>query len=177
MSRMKKVCIILSLVLLCFTFPLVASPWSGGYRVGVDGYHVKSFSSHEYFMFSGLYEPFGLVGVHPSVHLGVLVPTVFQGGGHPQLVFGAGSGLFVLHQHPFKAMFRRDSAMVPRLESSLFFDLGGDGVTAASVALHPFSFHWGDKYISILGATVVRDFQHDAWGWGIRLFEISHYLW
>lgn len=174
---MKKASIMLSLVLLCVTLPLGAGPWSGGYRVGVAGYNVESFSSDEYVMFSALYEPFGLVGVHPSVQMGFLVPTVSQGSEHTQVVLGVGSGLFVLHQHPFKAMFRRDSAMVPRLESSLYFDINGEGLTAVSAALYPFSFHWGDKYISLLGATVVRDLQHDTWGWGIRLFEISHYLW
>lgn len=174
----RRLFTILLIILLLGVFaPLIAGGWSGGYRVAVDGYNSSAFANREYLVLSVIHEPFKSLPVHPHVQFGILVPTFFSDAVHTQVIVGFGSGLLVMQEHPFERFFRRDSALVPRVEASISYDFSQNRIASGSFIVQPLSFHYGDKYIGVLGATVIRDFSNDSWGWGIRLFEISHYLW
>lgn len=113
----------------------------------------------------------------PSVQFGLTMPLFPFTDSHTYLSLGVGTSLVVLQDHPFDRLFRRDSAYTPRIDLLFLFDLQETAFTATSILLQPISFHFGDKQIGILGVHLVKDHQVDTWGWGIRLFEIVHYLW
>lgn len=166
------------IVLLIMVVPqTVVARWHGGYQVSLDGYVVPALAYDEYISFHGTYLPFDLAA-GPAVHLGVTFPTVRTAVHKPLLSIGAGSSLFLIQDHPFDRMFRRDSALAPRIDTYLTFDLGSSAaLTTAVFVAQPLTLYFGDKVISVLGVQLLRDFTHDSWGWGIRLFEITHYLW
>ncbi len=98
-------------------------------------------------------------------------------GEHLLASVGADIPLFRLQKHPFASLFRRHSAYAPTVGVSMIFDLRATEFVAATVTLQPLMFDFSDKQIGILGARVLWDREKETWGWGIRLFEISHYLW
>jgi hypothetical protein len=176
--RCRLLSIILFLVLLIgIIAPAWANPWSGGYRIALDGYDSHAFTRSEHLHLSMIYEPFGAVATHPQLQLGVTVSTDGDLWTVPLVTMGVGTGLFVFQEHPFSRMFRRDSALIPKIEATLTYNPIGSGLVAGTFLLQPISFHYGDKYIGIAGIAAVRDFTTNTWGWGVRLFEISHYLW
>lgn len=157
--------------------PVSAGGWSGGYRIALDGYDSVVFTDREHVVLSVVYEPFGSAVVHPQLQFGVIVPTFPSNSSTPLMTVGFASGLFVLQEHPFERLFRRDSALVPKIEASITYDVSRTEFATTSVVFQPISFHYGDKYIGILGVSAVRDLRNGSWGWAVRLFEITHYLW
>lgn len=173
----RNACWLLAFILLLLIPQTVIASWNGGYRVSLDGYVVPSLSENEYLSFYGIYKPFG-VAVGPSVQVGLNLPTVRSTGHDTLLSVGIGSGLFIVQNHPFDRLFRRDSALVPRVDTYLSFDLGNRAsLTTATLVAQPISLFFGDKLISVMGVQLVHDVIDGTWGWGIRLFEITHYLW
>ena len=175
MIRHKILLIICSLLLIAQV--LFAAPWSIGYRVALDGYHAQQFSSEDYMQFSAVYEPFQDSTLRPSINAGVAFPLDAEDSYHTALSIGMESALFVWHDHPFQHLFRRDSALMPRWNVSLLLDVQTISLTTATIMVHPFSFHFGDKYISIVSPALVKDVSQKRWGWALRLFEITHYIW
>ena len=153
--------------------PIPASPWVAGYRVGLDGYDVPGLSSHEYVSVSLFADLVPSLLLSPSVHLGVALPKDREA----LVSVGAGSGVLVWHDHPLRPLFRRESAYVPRIDLSVGIGFSSPYWMTTSVLLQPLRFHFGDKQVGIMGLHLVHDRQADAWGWGLRLFEITHYLW
>jgi hypothetical protein len=151
--------------------------WTVGYRVGVDGFSAPSLSQHEYISLYGVYEPFRNISVNPSIQLGVMFPTVTANSHTALLTLGIGSGVFVFQDHIFDKLFRRDSALIPRVDAYVTYNSAQGNFETAALVIHPLSFYFGDKYVGLLGVQVVRNLATQDWGWGIRLFEISHYLW
>jgi len=168
---------ILVLALLLFCIPLSAAPWWGGYRIGLDGFDVPSISQEEHWSVTFIAEPITALLSGPSVQFGLTMPSFPFTDSHTYLSVGVGTSLFALQEHPFDRSFRRDSAYTPRIDVLFLFDVQETSFTATSILLQPISFHFGDKQIGILGVHLVKDHQVDTWGWGIRLFEIVHYLW
>ncbi len=171
---MKKLIILLLLVIL--SIPVVsagASSWSFGYRVGVDGYVAPTLGEQEYWAISAFTELFPQQMLRPRLEAGVLVSR----NSDVQMMVSLGSGLFVVQDHLFERFFRRDSALIPRIDAAVAVSTGNWHPSFASMLIQPLSFHFGDKYIGILGVHLLYDIVDDSWGWGIRLFELNHYLW
>jgi hypothetical protein len=169
---MKRIAFLSIMVLMIVSSPLSATSWSGGYRIGFDGYASPSFSRNDYISFSLVHESYGPL----QMNVGVSAP-LHDGSYGTLLSFGLGSGMYVFQDHPLDTLFRRDSALSPRLELSLLFDVAKVEFSHITLIFQPLSLDFGDKRIGVLGAIVTRDFPEDAWGWGIRLFEITHYVW
>ena len=150
-----------------------ASEWTFGYRVGVDGYVVPSLGEQEYWTIAAVTELFPEWMLRPSIETGVLISRNTD----VQLKVSFGSGLLVFQDHPFERFFRRDSALIPRMDATVALSTGTWRPSFASVLVQPLSFHFGDKYIGILGVHLLYDLVDNSWGWGIRLFELNHYLW
>lgn len=168
----------LSISFLCLAsaLPLAASPWVAGYRVALDGFDVPSRSVDEYWALSVSVDVIPSLILAPSVDVGLSVPS-FPHDGEVLVTVGAGSGLLVWHEHPLRNLFRRQSAYVPRIDVSVGIGFSDPYWRNTSVLFQPLRFHFGDKQVGILGLHLVHERQSDAWGWGLRLFEIHHYLW
>jgi hypothetical protein len=163
-------------MLLVALLPLPASPWVAGYRIGIDGYDLQSVPDNEYWAASITIDVFPSMLASPAVFAGMLLPPIPYS--DPAYVaVGVDTPLFVWHDHPLGSLFRRESAWVPRVGVSFLFNFNEPYWTGTSFTVQPLSFHFGDKQVGILGIHLVRDQGFSNWGWGIRLFEISHYLW
>lgn len=174
--RKPTLCLLSILLFFASGTLLSASPWKAGYRVGIDGYDVPSISTNEYWSVSLEADMVPRLLGGPSVQVGMLLPPIPYVD-PAYLSVGVGTGLFAWQEHPFKHLFRRQSALVPQIDLVLQFSFSDPHWVATSLLFQPIRFHFGDKQISILGIHVVRDMRAQAWGWGVRLFEISHYLW
>ncbi|MFA6646439.1 MAG: hypothetical protein WCS59_04955 [Sphaerochaetaceae bacterium] len=169
----KKMIIILLFLSMVTQGILFAAPWWGGYRVAFDGYAVDAIATSEHLSFDLNITPFPNLSYSPSVQAGLAMSA----GEHLLATLGADIPLFKLHTHPFQSFFRRTSAYTPTLGLATIFDLNTEELVAAVLTLQPLMFDFSDKQVGILGFHAVWDIKTESWGWGLRLFEISHYLW
>jgi len=167
---MRRTVIIILLVTAIGGGFLFASPWWGGYRIAFDGYVVDSIAPTEYLSINLNLKPFPF---GPSLQAGLAMSV----GEHLLASFGSDIPLFKLHNHPFATLFRRSSVYAPTLGISAIFDLTAPQCISAAMTFQPLMFDFSDKQVGILGVHVLWDLDKETWGWGVRLFEISHYLW
>lgn len=174
--RHIKLAIMAVMLLFSMDFSLAASPYVAGYRVGLDGYDVPTISTDEYWSASLFADLMPTSRFSPSVHVGFLLPPYpFEEAAYATA--GASIPLAYWLGHPLRSLFRRDSAYAPVFGVQALFDLGHIRLGGGSAILHPLRFDFGDKQVGILSFQLVYDTVADQWGWGLRIFEISHYLW
>ncbi|MGI6467124.1 MAG: hypothetical protein ACOXZZ_06015 [Sphaerochaetaceae bacterium] len=170
---MKKVLIVL--IFLFISLSLFATGWVLGYQVGLDGYVSSSYNLDEIFQVglnlnlvpSKLYSPI--------IKVGTLIPKNINKEA-PLVNFGLSSGVFVWHNHLLKNAFRRQSAQMPRIEASLILSFTEPVLHSASLLFKPFNYTFGDKEVAVGSAYLVYNFEANDFGWGIRVFEINHWL-
>ena len=174
---MRKLIVIILLFVVSVNLSAQASGWSFGYRAAIDGYVGDSTSEQEYVALSLFHEPFPSMIVRPSFHVGALLPTRWTDDHGALLTAGVGSALFAIHDHPFNRFLRRESAIIPRIDAQVMIAATSWQLLGASVLLQPFSLHFGDVYVALMGVHLLYDCTQYSWDWGLRIFEISHYLW
>ena len=174
---MKKIITIIILLTASGILFASTSGWSFGYRVGFDGYAADLLSDHEYAALSLYYEPFASQVVTQSIHAGVLLPTRMTDAHGPLLTAGLGSGLFALYDHPLNRFLRRESAIIPRIDAQIMVAMDPWEIVGASALFQPLSLFFGDLYVGVMGMHLQYDFRDNSWGWGVRIFEISHAVW
>jgi len=158
----------LTLLLLVTSLTLFGA-WWGGYRVSFDGLVSNSYSPGEYLNLELTVRPFYR---GPALHGGLMMrPSEAT-----NATIGLSIPLFRWIGHPLTSLFRRTSAYSLSLEAALLFDLEIPALTAARFTVEPLLFDFSDKQIAVLGLHLLYDFASEKWGWGIRLFEITHYL-
>lgn len=173
---MKKGGIIVLLCIICSSIPLFSRPWVGGYRVGIDGYVSPTFASEEYWSVAITTNLLPKTLYTPSMELGVVLPPIpFDGSAF--FTVGVGTTLAVIHNHPLKHAMRRASAYAPSVELLWYISFEEARWSATSILVEPFTLHFSDKKVSVLGFFALYDALESSWGWGVRLFEISHYIW
>ena len=178
MNRMLYV--VLCLAGLCFMLsaaPIGASVWDGGYSIGLDGYVAPQFSEGEYLSATIHWDPFSFSFLRPMAHAGLLIPLAGVDLDPPRLTLGLGFFLITIQDHPLDRFLRRDSAITPKIEATAVFSAMGWDVEALALLFQPLTIFFGDKHIGVLGVQAVRQLGQQEWGWGVRLFEISQYLW
>lgn len=175
-TRFAMVMLTTEFILLACT-PLHADIWHAGYRVGLDGYASDGFSEGEYLSIVSTMDPLPWRFARPALHAGVLLPSLSAGEGPPKLTAGVGLTLMTIQDHPFDNLLRRDSALTPRIDATLYVSADTFRIDALSLFFQPLTLHFGEKQIGVMGLHAVKDFESGRWGWGLRLFEISHYVW
>lgn len=167
---MRKTLFVILILSIITGGTLLASPWGGGYRIAFDGFVIDSIATTEYL---SIELNLRLFPSGPSLQSGLAMSA----GEHLLVTFGTDVPLFRLQKHPFESLFRRSSAYAPTLGFSTMFDTESMQFVTTSMVLQPFLFDFSDKQVGILGIHVLWDIDTGSWGWGLRLFEISHYLW
>ncbi|MFA6821856.1 MAG: hypothetical protein WCR26_06685 [Sphaerochaetaceae bacterium] len=163
---MKRLVVTLTLLLLTLT---LFAAWWGGYRVAFDGLVGDSFVDNEYLSLEVTLRPFKR---GPSLQTGVLVNLA----GPPQWSVGLFQHLFVWTDHPLAPLFRRASGYSIGIGSDLLFNFSLPLLSGVRLTVEPLLFDFSDKRIALLGVHLLWDVTSAQWGWGLRLFEITHYL-
>ncbi|MGI6432564.1 MAG: hypothetical protein ACOXZ4_01675 [Sphaerochaetaceae bacterium] len=170
-KRTASICLLFLVAQLVFS-----SPWVGGYRLGIDGFALPSMSVDEKWSFSVETLLLPAKTYSPSVQLGMLSPQLGSDG-NTYLMVGLGMPLAWQNNHLLAPLMRRSSAWTPRIDLQMYTRLKEPFWKAVSALIQPLNFNFGDKRIGLLGVHLAYDVQDDSWGWGLRLFEIVHYLW
>ena len=177
---MKQMVVILLAVFFIFSFPVAAgSPvWVGGYQVGLEGYgQGRPFFAGEYLQAGLFLEPFNLKVLNPSVSATVLVPLFPQTIEPTWIELQVGLELFSIKNHPVDALLIRDSHLVPSVHAGILFNPQDFSQSMITMTLQPFSFFFGEKTIRLLGLRFHYNVGSASYGWGLRVFEISQFLW
>jgi len=161
--------------MISLTVPLFSSSWLIGYKVGIDGYDSSSLGKNEYWQVGLNFNLVPQLLWSPQIEVGVLLPQLRSES--PFFInLGLNSGLAVWHNHPLKNNFRRESALVPRLEVSIAVAFKEPYLNHTSILFEPFNFHFGDKQIGVMGFHLIYNVEQGEYGWGIRLFEINNWI-
>lgn len=165
-----------ALLILCCSLLLAAAPWTGGYRIAFDGYSRDAVASGDEHLGIQLYlAPFDLPVANPLLSVGFLFP-VFGSDPGPLLEGTAELRLFSWVDHPAAKLFRRKTAWRPTIQAGILSPLSDFSSSAISVTVHPLSFFFGEKTVSLLAPRLLWDLKTGRWDWGVRLLEISQSL-
>lgn len=156
--------------------PLVAAPWVGGYAISIDGYHGATYEDHEYWNVDIITNIVPGNGYTPAVRLGFRFPPLGYNS-RSFLTLGAETTVAVWREHPLRDFFRRSSAYAPKVGASIAFALGEMSWAATEIEIAPLRLQFGDKSVSVLALRALYDVLSEQWGWGVRIFEIQHFLW
>jgi hypothetical protein len=170
---MKRVLIVL--VILFISLSLFATGWVFGYQVGLDGYVSSSYKVDEIFQVGFNLNLIPSKLYSPIIKVGSLIPKNINKEA-PLVNFGLSSGIFVWHNHLLKNAFRRQSAQMPRVEASLVLSFAKPTLHSASLLFKPLNYTFGDKEVAVGSVYLVYNFENNDFGWGIRVFEINHWL-
>ncbi len=176
----KRVAVIFLVVLFLFITPVSAgSPvWLGGYQVGVDGYGQGGpFFAGEYLQAGLFIDPFDWNVLNPLVSAAFLVPLFPQTDEPTWIDLQLGLELFSIKNHPVDAMLTRDSHLVPSLHAGILLNFQDLSQSLITMTFQPFSFFFGEKTIRLLGVRFHYNVGSSSYGWGLRIFEISQFLW
>ena len=157
-----------TIVLLLIGLSLFAT-WWGGYRVAFDGLVGEPFVANEYLSHELTLRPFRL---GPSLQAGVLLNTVDS----PKWSVGLSQPLFIWVDHPLSPLFRRTSGYSIALGADVIFNFSEPLLDGLRLTVEPLLFDFSDKKVALLGVHILYDVTSSQWGWGLRLFEITHYL-
>lgn len=153
------------------------SPWNWGYRVSLDGFGESTmFDPHEYLGFHVFLDPFTHRMLKPDFSAGMLLPARPDRVKHSLFDFHVGITLCTIDEHILSGMLRRDSLLAPRISFGIIMtDFLYNSLTFSLLA-EPISLYFGEKHIRILGLRGTYHPEKSVYGWGIRLFDISHFL-
>lgn len=151
-------------------------PWLGGYRLSIDGFsEISPFANDEHMGFHLFFSLTDWDFLNPFFFVGLLHP-IYNSEPHTLLEAGVDLRLLVIHKHPFAGLFRRESAWTPTIQVGLISPLKELDALNLAVTLHPFSFFFGEKTISILAPRYTYQWQGGTSSWAIRLLEITQSL-
>lgn len=171
-KRLTAVLLILcSSLLLC-----AAAPWTGGYRITFDGYSREAVPADDEHLGIELWlAPFDLEVANPLLSVGLLFPVY---GSEPGILLEGTLELrlFSWVDHPAGCLFRRKTAWRPTIQAGILSPLSDFSSSTITVTVHPLSFFFGEKTVSVLAPRLLWDLEKGRWDWGVRLLEISHSL-
>jgi hypothetical protein len=176
----KQVVVIFIVVISLFITPVSAgSPvWLGGYQVGVEGYGQGGpFFAGEYLQAGLFIDPFDWNVMNPLASVAFLVPVFPQTIEPTWIELQVGLELFSIKNHPVDAILTRESDLVPSLHAGILFNPQDFSQSIITMTLQPFSFFFGEKTIRLLGLRVHYNVGSSSYSWGLRIFEISQFLW
>ncbi len=159
--------------------PLSGSPtWTGGYRYALAGYDgLEPFSSAEYLEVGLFIEPFDWSMLNPRVAVGAQLPLVPLGNEPVWLNLQVEVPVGRIKDHFIDGLLRHESDFIPSLQVEALFSPWDGSKTFLVLAAKPFSWFFGDKTVTLLSLRMYWNPSSDDLGWGLRLFEISQFLW
>jgi hypothetical protein len=174
-----RVFLIILLLLVTILSPLPGAPvWIGGYRYSLSGYDgSNSFSSAEYLEIGLFIEPFNWRVLNPRIALSTQIPLVPSGSEPVWFDLQVEIPLFTFKDNPLDALLRHESDFIPSLQIEAMFNPWASPGVFIVVAAKPFSWFFGDKTVTLLSPRMYWNPHLDYLGWGLRLFEISQFLW
>ncbi len=179
--RLNHTWVLLTVFLLMVTIlsPLQgAQVWTGGYRYGLAGYDGSNpFSSAEYLELGLFIEPFNWRMLNPRMALSAQIPLVPPGSEPVWLDLQVEIPLLIIKDNPLDALLRHESDFIPSLQVEAMFSPWASSEVFIVVAAKPFSWFFGDKTVTLLSPRMYWNLQSAQLGWGLRLFEISQFLW
>lgn len=165
-----------ALLLIICSLPLFAAPWVGGYRLTFDGYSDgAALANDEHLGVHIWLAPLDLPIGDPLLSVGVLFPSYGSSPG-PIVEGGLEIRLFDWAGHPLSPLFRRQSAWRPTIGIGLLAPILDLEAAHLALTIHPLSFFFGEKTVSILAPRLLYEFGAETWAWAVRLVEISHSL-
>ncbi len=171
---MKQLALITVFLFLFSPAGASTSVWTWGYRVTLDGF--STLPENEYLGAHIIVDPLQGKTFSPFLSAGVLMP-VFSGPiKESYLEVSGGVTLFHLHDHPLDSLFLRRSTLAPKIEAGMIAPVHAFSQSLISVTASPVTFFFGGRTVSILGLRYLRDLGKQQSGWGVRLFDITHYL-
>ncbi len=173
---MKKVLSVLIFITMIF-IPLYSDSWSGGYRIDVNGYSDAVHDSMDHLGFSLIHMPWlsdrGAVELYGKIELSnpLIQPVSAYVHG------GVALSVLVMHDTPFDSLLIRDSSWRMKTDFSVGSPLSSLSSVVVQAKFSPFSLFFGDKVIAVASPVITYETEGNSFGWGISLFELTHYLW
>ena len=171
--------LVILLLLVATLSPLIGSPvWTGGYRYGLAGYDgLIPFSSAEYLEVGLFLEPFDWSVLNPRFALSAQIPLVPPSQAPVWLNLQVEFPLVTIKDNLLDKVLRHESDFIPALQVEALFNLWDGTHTYIVLAAKPFSWFFGDKTVTLLSPRIYWNPLSEQLGWGLRLIEISQFLW
>jgi len=166
-------------ILLCSAALPVSSqsPWIWGYSVSLDGFSSQTkLHPQEHLGFHLFIDPFGKEPFLPDISAGILLPTGVNSSGHIFYDVQIGLPVLSLDDHPFSGLLRRESTLIPGISAGVMFGGKLQGRPVISASLEPVSLYFGDRILRFLGIRITYCIKEQTTGWGLRIFDLSHFL-
>jgi hypothetical protein len=172
---MKRKSIILIFFVLLIP-SLWSSSWSGGYKVSVSGFHTNAITQSEHLGVHFIYSP--IINDKSAI-------TLYGGYSFSSLFFpithsflgGISYAHLITQKHPLESLFIRDSSLFAAIDLSVMRVLSSSPLTFINVSLSPFSYFFGDKCITVGSILLNYNLNSQELDWGVKLIEVSVYLW
>lgn len=176
MTHTTKALVLALAIALLSTPSLSAAPWIGGYRLSFDGYSSSAPLATDEHMGVHLWlAPFDMAVAKPLLSVGFVTP-IYGSGPTALLEASLEVRLFDWVGHPLSGLFRRKSALSPTVGAAVIAPLADLGSSTLVLTVHPLSFFFGEKTVSVLAPRALYAWETGQWSWGIRLLEINHAL-
>ncbi len=166
------------LVYICLiTAAVFASPWKGGYEIGVAGYSHPSMSESNT-LSSRLTWILGQ-GDTSMVRLSA-------GGSFSNPLFSpvdqyadaaVSCSLRLSDSTPLKEFLMRDAFWYASIEAGVFVPPFDADEAKVYLSISPFVLYFGEKLVSVASPAVVYDFSTQKIGWGLTLVRITQLMW
>ncbi|NCB01803.1 MAG: hypothetical protein EOM67_06505 [Spirochaetia bacterium] len=173
---MKKLTSLLLLLLLTFSVAY-GRGWVGGYRVSLSGYMSDSISKQEHLSVDLLYSPIINENMTLSLYGGYSFSNLFYPSVTQTLKGGLSFSFLLSQKHLLEPLFVRDTALFATLDIGLMSALSSFSPTFITASISPFTLFFGDMFISMSSLLVTYEIGSREFSYGIKLFELTHYLW
>ena len=168
--------LVIFLVSLVIIASLFSSSWNGGYKISLSGYHTDEITQNEHLAMDLVYSPIinsqmalSLYGGYSFSNLFFPVTQSLHGG----LSFSH----LIAQEHFLDSLFIRDSALWATVDMSFLSIIPGFSPNFINLSFSPFSIFFGDKLITIGSIILNYDLSTREMNWGVKLFELTHYMW
>lgn len=172
-----------TLVYLCIILFTVAGSWASAdakasfyYSVSLGGYSSGLFSDAEYSDLSLSVRTPGTGNMKPALTAHWLVPVNPLSIGDSLAGLSCDLTLFHLKRHPFSRLSMRNTTLAPMTGIAVFVPVADPGEVHFAVSFYPVRLFSGDMYFSAGAFSIVLDKSLSFEGWGMKLFEISYFL-
>jgi len=164
-------------VLFCMLIPLYSSPWSGGYRIEVGGFDDGIHTSKEHLGLSFVYTPHLSSQGAVELYGGISLSNPFYQSVSTFVNGGVSLSHLITQQTIFDTLLIRDSSWWVKADLCATVPISSVSKVLIQGKITPFSLFFGDKVISIASPVMNYDIGTRTFGWGLSLFELTHYLW
>lgn len=79
--------------------------------------------------------------------------------------------------HLLESFMMRESAWYLGIESGVLLPFTARPAVKLYAAISPFSFYFGEKFISVAEPLALWDLKSNSLGWGLTILRITHFLW